>query len=281
MLLPFTFGLPPVSALIMLAGIFYGAQYGSSIAAILVNVPGETSSSSPASTATRWRGRAAPARRSRSPPSRRSSPARVATFVIAFLSLPLAASRSSSGGRDREPHLLGLLGAVVLAHGSPLKAIAMMVVGVLIGLVGVDVNSGVPRYDLRHPRSRRRHRASADRHGPVRHRRDHPNLERSQDRDVAGTRISKPHADARRSPRRLPGHGARHRGGLLARRAAGRRRRRCRRSRPTRWRRRSPPTRRASARARSRAWRRRKPPTMPARRRASCRCSRSAFRRTR
>jgi TctA family transporter len=63
MLLPITFNVPPTSALIMLAGIYYGAQYGGSTTAILVNLPGETSGSSPASTATRWarQGRAGPA----------------------------------------------------------------------------------------------------------------------------------------------------------------------------------------------------------------------------
>jgi hypothetical protein len=74
-LLPFTFTLPPASSLIMLAGIFYGAQYGGSTTAILVNVPGESLRSSPVSTATRWRSRAARAPRWRSPPSHHSSPA--------------------------------------------------------------------------------------------------------------------------------------------------------------------------------------------------------------
>ena len=75
MLLPITFGLPPVGALIMLAGIYYGAQYGGSTTSILVNIPGESSSVVTRSTATRWPSRAAPVRRSPSPPSARSSPA--------------------------------------------------------------------------------------------------------------------------------------------------------------------------------------------------------------
>ena len=76
LLLPVTYHLSPEGALIMLAGIYYGAQYGGSTTAILVNLPGESRArSSPASTATRWRARAAPVRRSPSPRSARSSPA--------------------------------------------------------------------------------------------------------------------------------------------------------------------------------------------------------------
>ena len=75
LLLPVTYFLPAEGALIMLAGIYYGAQYGGSTTAILVNLPGEASSVVTRSTATRWRARAAPARRSPSPRSARSSPA--------------------------------------------------------------------------------------------------------------------------------------------------------------------------------------------------------------
>ena len=76
MLLPITFSFAPVTALIMLAGIYYGAQYGGSTTAILINLPGEIAPRpSPPSTATRWRARARPARRSPPPRSARSSPA--------------------------------------------------------------------------------------------------------------------------------------------------------------------------------------------------------------
>jgi TctA family transporter len=78
MLLPITFNLPPVAALIMLAGIYYGAQYGGSTTAILVNLRGKPRQSSPVSTATRWRARAARVPRSPSRPWDRSSPARSA-----------------------------------------------------------------------------------------------------------------------------------------------------------------------------------------------------------
>ena len=146
MLLPFTFGLPPASALIMLAGIFYGAQYGSSTAAILVNVPGETSSIITCLDGHQMarQGRAGSALAIAAIASFFAGT--IATVVIALLSLPLAAfALKFTAVETVSLIVLGLLGAVVLAHGSPPKAIAMIVVGVLVGLVGVDVNSGVPR----------------------------------------------------------------------------------------------------------------------------------------
>ena len=146
MLLPFTFGLAPASALIMLAGIFYGAQYGSSTAAILVNVPGETSSIVTCIDGYQMarQGRAGSALAIAALASFFAGT--VATLVIAVLSLPLAAlALKFTAVETVSLVILGLLGAVVLAHGSPAKAIAMIIVGVLVGLVGVDVNSGAPR----------------------------------------------------------------------------------------------------------------------------------------
>jgi len=146
MLLPFTFGLPPASAMIMLAGIFYGAQYGSSTAAILVNVPGETSSIVTCIDGYQMarQGRAGSALAIAAIASFLAGT--VATLAIALMSLPLAAlALKFTAVETVSLVILGLLGAVVLAHGSPAKAIAMIVVGVLVGLVGVDVNSGAPR----------------------------------------------------------------------------------------------------------------------------------------
>jgi putative tricarboxylic transport membrane protein len=146
MLLPFTFGLPPASAMIMLAGIFYGAQYGSSTAAILVNVPGETSSIVTCIDGYQMarQGRAGSALAIAAIASFLAGT--VATLVIALLSLPLSAlALKFTAVETVSLVILGLLGAVVLAHGSPAKAIAMIIVGVLVGLVGVDVNSGAPR----------------------------------------------------------------------------------------------------------------------------------------
>jgi TctA family transporter len=145
-LLPFTFGLPPASAMIMLAGIFYGAQYGGSTTAILVNVPGETSAVMTCQDGYQMarQGRAGPALAIAAVGSFFAGT--VATIVIALLSTPLAALAMKFTAPEYFSLLvMGLIAAVVLAHGSPFKAIAMMLMGVLTGLVGIDVNSGVPR----------------------------------------------------------------------------------------------------------------------------------------
>jgi TctA family transporter len=145
-LLPFTFGLPPASAMIMLAGIFYGAQYGGSTTAILMNVPGETSAVMTCQDGYQMarQGRAGPALAIAAVGSFFAGT--VATIVIALLSAPLAALAMKFTAPEYFSLLvMGLIAAVVLAHGSPFKAIAMMLMGVLTGLVGIDVNSGVPR----------------------------------------------------------------------------------------------------------------------------------------
>jgi putative tricarboxylic transport membrane protein len=146
MLLPFTFGLAPTSAMIMLAGIFYGAQYGGSTTAILVNVPGETSAVVTCLDGYQMarQGRAGPALAIAAIASFFAGC--VATIVIALLSAPLAALALKFTAPEYFSLLvMGLIAAVVLAHGSPFKAIAMVLVGILTGLVGIDVNSGVPR----------------------------------------------------------------------------------------------------------------------------------------
>jgi putative tricarboxylic transport membrane protein len=146
MLLPFTFGLAPTSAMIMLAGIFYGAQYGGSTTAILVNVPGETSAVVTCLDGYQMarQGRAGPALAIAAIGSFFAGC--VATIVIALLSAPLAALALKFTAPEYFSLLvMGLIAAVVLAHGSPFKAIAMVMVGILTGLVGIDVNSGVPR----------------------------------------------------------------------------------------------------------------------------------------
>lgn len=146
MLLPFTFGLAPTSAMIMLAGIFYGAQYGGSTTAILVNVPGETSAVVTCLDGYQMarQGRAGPALAIAAISSFFAGC--VATIVIALLSAPLATLALKFTAPEYFSLLvMGLIAAVVLAHGSPFKAIAMVLVGILTGLVGIDVNSGVPR----------------------------------------------------------------------------------------------------------------------------------------
>jgi putative tricarboxylic transport membrane protein len=146
MLLPFTFGLSPTSAMIMLAGIFYGAQYGGSTTAILVNVPGETSAVVTCLDGYQMarQGRAGPALAIAAVASFFAGC--VATVVIAVLSAPLATLALKFTAPEYFSLLImGLIAAVVLAHGSPFKAIAMILIGVLTGLVGMDVNTGVPR----------------------------------------------------------------------------------------------------------------------------------------
>jgi putative tricarboxylic transport membrane protein len=146
MLLPFTFGLPPASALIMLSGIFYGAQYGGSTTAILVNVPGETSSVITCIDGHQMarQGRAGPALAIAAIGSFFAGT--VATLLIALMSVPLAKfALKFTAVETVSLIVLGLISAVVLAHGSPIKAIIMILIGILLGLVGIDVNTGVPR----------------------------------------------------------------------------------------------------------------------------------------
>src|SRR5262245_24874216 len=147
MLLPATFALPPVSALIMLAGIYYGAQYGGSTTAILVNLPGETSSVVTALDGHQMArdGRAGVALATAAIGSFVAGT--IATFVIALAAPALASLALRFGPAEYfSLMVLGLVASVVLASGSLLKAIGMIVLGLLLGLVGTDVNSGVPRY---------------------------------------------------------------------------------------------------------------------------------------
>ena len=174
MLLPVTFTLPPVSALIMLAGIYYGAQYGGSTTAILVNLPGESSSVVTALDGYQMarQGRAGPALGMAAIGSFFAGS--VATIVIALFAPPLAEVALKFGPTEYfSLMVLGLIAAVVLAHGSLIKAIAMVILGLLLGLVGTDVNSGRGAVQLRHLRALRRHRLRDRGDGRVRHRRDH------------------------------------------------------------------------------------------------------------
>jgi TctA family transporter len=147
MLLPLTFYLEPVSGLIMLAGIFYGAQYGGSTTAILVNLPGETSSVVTCidghQMARQGRGGAALAIAALAS----FFAGCFSTLLIALFSPPLAQVGRSFGSPEYFSLMaLGLVAAVVLAHGSVLKAIAMVVLGLLLGLVGTDGNTGGQRF---------------------------------------------------------------------------------------------------------------------------------------
>ena len=147
MLLPTTYALEPVSALIMLAGIYYGAQYGGSTTAILVNMPGESSSVVTCLDGHQMarKGEAGAALAIAALGSFFAGS--FATVLVAGVSLPLSALALKFGPAEYfSLMVLGLIGAVVLAQGSLVKAIAMIVLGLLLGIVGTDVNSGVERF---------------------------------------------------------------------------------------------------------------------------------------
>ena len=149
MLLPATYALPPVSALIMLAGIYYGAQYGGSTTAILVNLPGESSSVVTMIDGYQMarKGRAGPALAAAGLGSFFAGS--VGTLILAAFAAPLTELAFKFGPAEYfSLMVLGLIGAVVLASGSLIKAIAMIVLGLLMGLVGTDVNSGVARFSF-------------------------------------------------------------------------------------------------------------------------------------
>jgi TctA family transporter len=149
MILPVTFWLSPVGALIMLSGVFYGAQYGGSTTAILVKIPGETSSVITVldGHAMAQRGRAGPALAIAALGSLFAGS--VVTLLIAIGGPPLAKIALLFQSADYvSVMLLGLVSAVVLAHGSVLKAIGMIVLGVMLGLVGTDVSTGEYRMTM-------------------------------------------------------------------------------------------------------------------------------------
>jgi putative tricarboxylic transport membrane protein len=149
MLLPATFGLPPVSSLIMLAGIFYGAQYGGSTTAILVNLPGETSSVVTALDGYQMARQGKAGRALATAAIASFFAGTVCTLLIALFAPPLAEVALKFGPAEYfSLMVLGLVASIVLANGSILHALGMIVLGLLLGLVGTDVNSGAQRFVL-------------------------------------------------------------------------------------------------------------------------------------
>ncbi|MCC6889165.1 MAG: tripartite tricarboxylate transporter permease [Hyphomicrobiales bacterium] len=147
MLLPITYYLQPVTALIMLAGIYYGAQYGGSTTAILVNLPGESSSVVTTIDGHQMalQGRAGSALAVAGLGSFFAGT--VATLVIAALVQPLTELALTFGAAEYfSLMVLGLVAAVVMSRGGIAKALAMIVLGLLLGLIGTDVHSGIQRY---------------------------------------------------------------------------------------------------------------------------------------
>jgi len=147
LLLPITFSLDPTSSLIMLAGIYYGAQYGGSTTAILVNLPGESSSVVTALDGYKLarKGRAGPALATAAIASFIAGT--FSTLVVAGFAPMLGAVALKFGAAEYFSLIVfGLIASIILAQGSVLKALAMVVLGLLLGQVGTDVTSGVDRY---------------------------------------------------------------------------------------------------------------------------------------
>ncbi|QDZ11520.1 tripartite tricarboxylate transporter permease [Devosia ginsengisoli] len=147
MLLPITFSLNAETALIMLAGIYYGAQYGGSTTAILINLPGESSAAVTAIDGYQMarQGRAGPALAAAAIGSFFAGS--VATLLLAFFAPPLARAALNFGAPEYFSLIvLGLLVSIALAHGSILKALGMIVLGLLLGMVGQDIYTGTPRF---------------------------------------------------------------------------------------------------------------------------------------
>src|ERR1700681_2099664 len=146
MLLPITFGLPPVGALIMLAGIYYGAQYGGSTTSILINIPGESSSVVTCLDGHQMarQGRAGPALAIAAIGSFFAGC--VSTVLVAALGAPLTSVALMFGPAEYfSLMVLGLVFAVVLARGSVVKAVAMVMMGLLMSMVGSDIETGQSR----------------------------------------------------------------------------------------------------------------------------------------
>jgi putative tricarboxylic transport membrane protein len=149
MLLPVTYYLPPIGALIMLSGVYYGAQYGGSTTAILVNIPGEASSVVTCldghQMARQGRGGAALATAALAS----LFAGCVVTLLIALAGPPLVQVALMFGPAEYVAMIsVGLISAVLLAHGSIAKSAAMVIVGILIGVIGTDINTGDVRYDF-------------------------------------------------------------------------------------------------------------------------------------
>ena len=149
MLFPITFHLPAVPAIIMLAGIFYGAQYGGSTTSILVNLPGETASAVTCIDGYQMarQGRAGPALATAALASFFAGC--VGTLLIALAGPTLGEWALKFGAAEYTSlMLMALVASAVMTQGDALKGLAMVVVGLLIGVIGVDVNSGLARYSF-------------------------------------------------------------------------------------------------------------------------------------
>lgn len=147
MLLPLTFYAPPTEAIIMLAGIYYGSQYGGSTAAILLNLPGTAGAAITCLDGNPMarQGRAGVALFTTTISS--FTGGIVGTLVLATFAPALAQIALSFGSQEYFSLIaLGLLAAILVSDGSPSRALAMVVIGLLLGIVGTDVGTGISRY---------------------------------------------------------------------------------------------------------------------------------------
>jgi putative tricarboxylic transport membrane protein len=147
LLLPATLGLPPLPALLVLAGVYYGAQYGGSLPAIVLDQPGEASSvmTSHDGHPLALQGRAGAALSMATLSSFAAGCLAIAAVVV--LAPGVVSLGLQFGAAERFMLLVvGLVGATVLASGSFLKALAMTVLGLLLGLMGWDVQTGTARF---------------------------------------------------------------------------------------------------------------------------------------
>lgn len=149
LLLPFTYQMPTITAIVMLAGVYYGAQYGGSIASILLNLPG-----TPASAVACLDGY----------PMSKNGKAGIALFMTAIASfigamigifvLMIFSEKISNLGLRFGPAeyfllmMLGLIASSTLVSNSPNKGLSMMVFGLLVSSIGIDINSGISRFDF-------------------------------------------------------------------------------------------------------------------------------------
>ena len=169
MLMPITFTISPVAALIMLAGIYYGAQYGGSTTSILVNLPGETSSVVTCIDGYQMarQGRAGPALAIAAIGSFFAGT--VCTLLIALFGPPIAEIALKFGPPEYfSLMLMGLVAAAVLAQGDMVKSLAMVVLGLLLGMRGHRCRFRLEALQLRHHRVDGRHRLRGHRRRGVR-----------------------------------------------------------------------------------------------------------------
>ncbi len=147
MLLPLTVGLDPVSGIIMIAGIYYGASYGGSTTAILVNIPGEAQSVVTCIDGYRMarQGRAGPALGISALGSFIAGT--IGAVAIAFVSMPLVNFAVRFGPPEYFAlMLLGFIVLLVLARGSVVKSLIMILAGLFLATIGQDVVTGQPRF---------------------------------------------------------------------------------------------------------------------------------------